>query len=1343
MTIAFVNQGTTPTAAVASITGTTSVTPAAPASLVNGNIVVIYVGCKYDTASVVTPTDWTLAGSVAGGTTGTGNDTGPTRTTVFYRVKDAAWSTMPTITVTSGNASFAQAFQYSNATGFWDVAASGGADSTTGTAWSVTAASNPGITAGDMCFVATTVPTDIGAGATFSAQAITATGISVWGTATERSEPYTSNGNDAGGMVFDRPVTTGTSSAAPVITATAGGTTTNIMGTSLLVRLREITITSKSGSDSLGIGVTDTSAAPVEVDPLPSLVDGVEPEAAGSFHGPYMDSNGSLYILTEEYLAAGGPGFGNHPMIMKSADNGATWTRMDAANGPGYNLSGSFNDLESVWLVQRAGTNSLIVLHEKASSRWWGHTYRTSDHPTNPDTWDAASFGTSSGLEQFTTAPPSESGIGGVTLSDGTVRAFIRGNKQSTFDAIRHAVMAAGGVSWNIAGATYITHANVNMSRPTPVVGESDNTYMFYRDHTNGRVYYVTISSTGTVSGATRVDSGGAGAGATTKYENNVVPPVYYDDAGTPVVVVGFVNASDQLRTVEIRGGSVGSEQVVSTDTVTVNPQDSGGSSTDNQGPSAALAVLGTTVYALWGDNTSGDLYYSTRANGGSWSARTLLNDTGASKAVHWTYANVVTRPGGDKYLSYTYDIGPHADDDSDIMYDDLLISAGATPITGSESTAITVADSSSLVITEAKSASDSAAITITDTSAPQKAFSSTDTATISVAESVAIQVTQSTTDTTAITVADTSSVLISETKSASDTAAINIADASALSQTNAVPGNETVNISVDESVALFKTIPVTDTGSLAVAETAANAVAQPAVDTAAISVSDTSAVLKTLVTSDTASIAVADTSAVAVTITATDTSAITVTETATIFRALSAVDTTAITVVDSSASALSVSTADSGALSVNDVGSASIAIATSDTGALSVSEVANVASSVPGTETVAIGVAETVSTFVTVSATDTSALSVAEATATTNFVNTTDAGSISVTETAVVFQTRSATDTAAITVTDASAGITGVNTLSATDTAAITVTEARNVSVFVTSTDSATVAVTEAVGQAGSQPGTDAAAISVTETAVVFQTRTATDAASISVADTSALAILAPKSASDTTALTVTESPSILVGVQSADISALSVSESVSENISVNANDAAAVSVNESATIAVTFTRTDTAAISVTESAQVAIGVESKSANDTGALGVAETTAQFVILFAFDQSSIAAGEGGTAGATTAVAADTVSLSVVETAQVNVSLLGTDDLSVALVESSALFFSKSSLDTLTLTVVEFSDVFARTVDRTFVFVYQNGAWVEGTAVVWKNGAWHPTLVYARKNGAWVDNAESV
>jgi len=261
MAIAFGTQGTTPSAAVASITGTTSVTPALPASLATGDLCLIGVWNKTDSQTPTTPTDWGLVATIAGGGGSPGTDAGPVRLTVFSRVKDVSWSTMPTISLPSGNSAMTQAFRYTNATGAWRIAASGGADTASGTAWSVTAASDPGISAGDMVLAFAGCSSDT---PTWASQSITATGIT-FGTMNERSEPRTTQGNDQSGCLWDRPASSGTSSAAPVATATLSASTGST-GVTLIVVLSEANV--KSGSDGGSIAAAEDTPVLDKVTPL-------------------------------------------------------------------------------------------------------------------------------------------------------------------------------------------------------------------------------------------------------------------------------------------------------------------------------------------------------------------------------------------------------------------------------------------------------------------------------------------------------------------------------------------------------------------------------------------------------------------------------------------------------------------------------------------------------------------------------------------------------------------------------------------------------------------------------------------------------------------------------------------------------------------------------------------------------------------------------------------------------------------------------------------------------------------------------------------------------------------
>lgn len=271
MAIAF---GTAGTAAV----GTTSLAVPHPASIAAGDMLVLVIANKYPTNGPSTPAGWStfITNAQQSGGSGTaGIDVGSVYVTVFTKEAVGGETGNLTVTVTSGNASIGRMFRYTKgASMVWNLAACGGADNTAGTAWSVTGNANPGITAGDMVLACSAINTD---GYTYSAQAIAATGITAWGTVTERQDSGTTQGQDCGMVVSEHPVTTGTASAAPVFTMTASSTATNNpAGATVMLRLRE-----EAGPQTITLPSIDSGAAPgtialvpVQVITLPSIDSG-------------------------------------------------------------------------------------------------------------------------------------------------------------------------------------------------------------------------------------------------------------------------------------------------------------------------------------------------------------------------------------------------------------------------------------------------------------------------------------------------------------------------------------------------------------------------------------------------------------------------------------------------------------------------------------------------------------------------------------------------------------------------------------------------------------------------------------------------------------------------------------------------------------------------------------------------------------------------------------------------------------------------------------------------------------------------------------------------------------
>ena len=215
--------------------------PTYPSGISAGDLLVLVVGTKPGGAAADTPTDWTALGGFDSTTGTTGIDTGPMRVGLFYKVADGTESGSLTVTIPSNNVSAASIYRWTNATGYWDLAATFGEDTSGGTSWSALcdSAGSYSFQNGDHVLFGGIIPTDVTTPSQFSAQAVTSSTAS-FATATEIEEWDTSSGRDMGAFIARTNVTSsGNSTSAPTVTATAGGTTTNVYGPSFVLRIRE------------------------------------------------------------------------------------------------------------------------------------------------------------------------------------------------------------------------------------------------------------------------------------------------------------------------------------------------------------------------------------------------------------------------------------------------------------------------------------------------------------------------------------------------------------------------------------------------------------------------------------------------------------------------------------------------------------------------------------------------------------------------------------------------------------------------------------------------------------------------------------------------------------------------------------------------------------------------------------------------------------------------------------------------------------------------------------------------------------------------------------------------
>lgn len=365
------------------------------------------------------------------------------------------------------------------------------------------------------------------------------------------------------------------------------------------------------------MGLTDSLITAAGAD-LPARVGTQNTQVEEESHGycpVFKDTNGNLYTITESLLADN-----NQPRAMKSTNGGETWTEMDAANRPGTD-TGGIGDLESGWITQESGF--LTFTWQRSYVVWV--RFRTSDHPTNPDTWmqnTRNNVAAVTGSPQYAShTAPADQNYHYVFASNGTGSIYVpvtasTGNEgtQNTLDS--------GGIS------------------PAAALGPSNVSYVIYKS--GSTLQFRTLSSIGSLSGATRVDTNGT--------HSEPIPhakPIIYTNGGDTIVTCLFLNASAHLKAVDIVNGTPGAEQTITTTAVMANPD-----STANQSAVITGDVDGTTVHAFWSDSATGDLMHSSRAHGGSWSTPAGVSAVNAllTTGVYWVYAKTLSGVIGLRY---------------------------------------------------------------------------------------------------------------------------------------------------------------------------------------------------------------------------------------------------------------------------------------------------------------------------------------------------------------------------------------------------------------------------------------------------------------------------------------------------------------------------------------------------------------------------------------------------------------------------------------------------------------------------------------------------------------------
>ena len=256
-----------------------------------GNLLIVIAACKASTItsvdqSITTPsTGWTRAAQFADGTTNAGNGLGSVNQAIFWRVATSSSETNPVVTW-GGSQTAAPGIAVGlcftdGGSESWNAPAVVQAATTNATTISVTMGSNPGITSGDWGVISHTTRDD----SALTVPTWTATSATLATVVIYPATPIASGtSNDMAGTSAYRSVTSGTASAAPVVTGTQVAAET---GVTCFIRLRVSATQDISGGF---INQTATIETPTVSQTQPvtlALIDQAATIAAPTVYGSY------------------------------------------------------------------------------------------------------------------------------------------------------------------------------------------------------------------------------------------------------------------------------------------------------------------------------------------------------------------------------------------------------------------------------------------------------------------------------------------------------------------------------------------------------------------------------------------------------------------------------------------------------------------------------------------------------------------------------------------------------------------------------------------------------------------------------------------------------------------------------------------------------------------------------------------------------------------------------------------------------------------------------------------------------------------------------------------------
>jgi hypothetical protein len=331
--------------------------------------------------------------------------------------------------------------------------------------------------------------------------------------------------------------------------------------------------------------------------------------------GPWQASSGDLYFVMEPTETD------NRFMVVKSSDYGRTWREADPANRP------EGDDLESV-AGQPAGA-TIHLLHQKSRVVYY-HSFRTSDHPTRPDTWDVRDEVVAQ------TAPPPTQAATIAVRTDGSVVAVYSGPEKL------HLRTRAPAGPWGVE-TMVDAMTGPNLSGPQAVLGAGEMVHLAYTG-ADGTAWYRRVRPDGSLTERVQIATG-LGTGETDV--GAILPLAYLPETDSVSVIYRLATGMLWERRVPHSGAPSAP--------VRVSDRAVAQSVVDSDQATADVAVDGTAAHVLFVDQASGAIYATHSDDGDAWATPTLVVD-GINGS--WLRGQPVRRPDGTRVYGFVYDAG-------------------------------------------------------------------------------------------------------------------------------------------------------------------------------------------------------------------------------------------------------------------------------------------------------------------------------------------------------------------------------------------------------------------------------------------------------------------------------------------------------------------------------------------------------------------------------------------------------------------------------------------------------------------------------------------------------------